>query len=275
MSTEPEKNLANKTHNKPKSIAALKAMLFDVQNVPSADFLLEISQDARVGVQKLLERYQKEQAKLALRKSAFQERFSLERSYWPTHEFIAGVDEVGRGPLAGPVVAAAVILPADFDLLDVNDSKQLTKKKRDELFLQIVAQATAIGVGVESARMIDKVNIYEATRLAMAQAVDQLDVRPNLLLVDAMQVPVPVEQVRLIKGDTKSNSIAAASIVAKVMRDRLMDSYDLLYPGYGFAKNAGYGTKEHLEALAKLGASPTHRRSFQPVPQYDFNGEIE
>lgn len=256
------------TETKQPSLAALKDILFTNSLPPSAEFLAALAKDTRSGAQKLRQRYEKGLLQEAKRSAAFEARFAFEREYWTTHKYIAGVDEVGRGPLAGPVVSAAVILPKDFSVLDVNDSKQLTKHKRDELFLKIIEQAVAVGIGIESAQVIDQVNIYEATRLAMAAAVSQLDIQPTLLLVDAMQVPVEIEQVRLVKGDAKSNSIAAASIVAKVLRDRLMDSYDAVFPGYGFSSNAGYGTNEHLLGLERLGACFIHRRSFAPVSQY-------
>ena len=183
---------------------------------------------------------------------------------------IAGVDEVGRGPLAGPVVTAAVIINEDFNLIDVNDSKKLSPKKRQELFPKILAQAEAVSVGLANNDVIDKINIYEADRVAMAHAVEGLEIKPDALLVDAMNVPVDLPQVELIKGDAKSNSIAAASIVAKVFRDNLMDAYAEKYPEYGFRHNAGYGTADHLAALKKYGPTPIHRRSFSPVSDF-FN----
>ena len=180
---------------------------------------------------------------------------------------MGGVDEVGRGPLAGPVVAAAVILPEDFSLLEVNDSKKLSPQKRLALYPKILQEAVAVGVGVMDNKVIDQINIYEADRLAMKQAVEALSTRPDALLVDAMNVPVDLPQLELIKGDAKSNSIAAASIVAKVFRDSLMDDYARLYPDYAFDHNAGYGTKDHLEALRKYGPTPIHRLTFSPVSE--------
>lgn len=181
---------------------------------------------------------------------------------------IAGVDEVGRGPLAGPVVAAAVILPADFELLGVNDSKQLSDKKRRELAPKIMAQAVAVGFGIVEAPEIDQINIYEASRVAMKQAVNQLKPPADYLLVDAMVVDVNLPQEKLIKGDAKSASIGAASIVAKVKRDEMMAAYDAEYPGYDFASNAGYGTAAHLAGMAKHGITPIHRQTFAPVKKY-------
>ena len=210
--------------------------------------LAELEKDPRVGVQKLIVSYRKKQAKLLAKKEAFLERFSYEKQFWQKGELVAGVDEVGRGPLAGPVVTAAVIIDHNFDLLEVNDSKKLSPEKRLQLYPKILSEAVSVGIGVKSAAVIDQINIYEADRQAMAQAVKALDVKPDALLVDAMNVPIDIPQIELIKGDAKSNSIAAASIVAKVFRDKLMDDYDKIYPQYGFPRNAGYGTKEHVEA---------------------------
>ena len=213
--------------------------------------LAELAKDDRKGVQKLLVSYQRRQEKLAKQKEEFLGRFSYEKDFWAKGQLVAGVDEVGRGPLAGPVVAAAVILPEDFSLLEVNDSKKLSPQKRLALYPKILQEAVAVGVGVMDNKVIDQINIYEADRLAMKQAVEALSTRPDALLVDAMNVPVDLPQLELIKGDAKSNSIAAASIVAKVFRDSLMDDYARLYPDYAFDHNAGYGTKDHLEALRK------------------------
>ncbi|AYE61709.1 ribonuclease HII [Lactobacillus helveticus] len=232
------------------------------------DQLAELEKDPRVGVQKLIISYRKKQAKLLAKKQAFLERFSYEKQFWQKGELVAGVDEVGRGPLAGPVVTAAVIIDHNFDLLEVNDSKKLSPEKRLQLYPKILSEAVSVGIGVKSAVVIDQINVYEADRQAMAQAVKALDVKPNALLVDAMNVPVDLPQIELIKGDAKSNSIAAASIVAKVFRDKLMDDYDKIYPQYGFPRNAGYGTKEHIDALKKYGPTPIHRKTFAPVSDF-------
>lgn len=230
--------------------------------------LAELEKDPRVGVQKLIVSYRKKQAKLLAKKEAFLERFSYEKQFWQKGELVAGVDEVGRGPLAGPVVTAAVIIDHNFDLLEVNDSKKLSPEKRLQLYPKILSESVSVGIGVKSAAVIDQINIYEADRQAMAQAVKALDVKPDALLVDAMNVPIDIPQIELIKGDAKSNSIAAASIVAKVFRDKLMDDYDKIYPQYGFPRNAGYGTKEHVEALKKYGPTPIHRKTFAPVSDF-------
>ncbi len=166
-------------------------------------------------------------------------------------------------------MTAAVILDKDFDLIEVNDSKKLTPNKRLELFPKILEKAVCVSVGLSNNDVIDQINIYEADRVAMAHAVEGLSVKPDSLLVDAMNVPVDLPQVSLIKGDNKSNSIAAASIVAKVFRDNLMDAYAQKYPEYGFEKNAGYGTKQHIEALKKYGPTPIHRLTFAPVSEFN------
>lgn len=226
--------------------------------------LTELAADPRVGAHRLLAQYEKQANARANAALALRYRSRYEREYWPQYPHIAGVDEVGRGPLAGPVVTAAVVLPHDF-ALPVNDSKQLTGRERERLYPLIVSQALAVGLGVADNRAIDRENIYRATEGAMQAAVERLRIAPELLLVDAMHVPVDLPQRKLIKGDANSISIAAASIVAKVVRDRLMTLYDTVYPGYGFAANMGYGTKDHLAALAERGITPIHRVSFAPV----------
>ena len=177
--------------------------------------------------------------------------------------YICGIDEAGRGPLAGPVVAGAVILPKDETILYLNDSKKLSPKKRDSLYDEIMEKAVAVGIGMASPARIDEINILQATYEAMREAVGKLAVNPDILLNDAVTIPgVEIPQVPIIKGDAKSISIAAASIVAKVTRDRLMEEYDQVLPGYGFAKHKVYGTKEHIQALKNLGPTPIHRQSF-------------
>lgn len=176
---------------------------------------------------------------------------------------ICGIDEVGRGPLAGPVVAGAVILKPDTEILYLNDSKKLSEKKREALYDEIMEKAAATGIGIVSPARIDEINILQATYEAMRMAVEDLGVRPDLLLNDAVTIPgIMIPQVPIIKGDEKSVSIAAASIIAKVTRDRLMVEYDAVIPGYDLASNKGYGTKKHIEGLRELGASPIHRATF-------------
>lgn len=248
------------------TIKEMKALLNSGQVF--SDELEQLKSDSRSGVQKLLASYQRKQEKLAKKKSAFLERFTYEKKFWQKGQIVAGVDEVGRGPLAGPVVTAAVIIDDHFDLLDVNDSKKLSPQKRLALYPKILSEAISVAVGVKSPQVIDQINIYEADRQAMAEAVLDLDQKPDALLVDAMNVPVDLPQVKLIKGDAKSNSIAAASIVAKVFRDKLMDDYAKIYPQYDFPDNAGYGTAKHLAALKKYGPTPIHRKTFAPVSDF-------
>ncbi len=178
-------------------------------------------------------------------------------------QYIAGVDEVGRGPLAGPVVAAAVILPRDFDLPGVNDSKKLSEKRREELFDQILDRAVAVSLGMRDQQVIDDINILQATKAAMADAIRGLDPQPDIILIDALELEdIALPQKGIVKGDSVSISIAAASIIAKVTRDRMMVDYAKRYPGYAFEKNKGYGTKAHYEGLDRQGACPIHRQSF-------------
>jgi ribonuclease HII len=175
----------------------------------------------------------------------------------------AGIDEAGRGPLAGPVVAAAVILPVDCEILYINDSKKLSQARREELYPLIMEQAVSVGVGIESPEVIDEINILQATYRAMRQAVSQLNPKPEILLNDAVKIPeLPYEQKAIIHGDACCYSIAAASIIAKVTRDRMMCEYDKLYPEYGFATHKGYGSKAHIQALQEFGPCPIHRKSF-------------
>lgn len=250
---------------KPLSITEVKKLLQTIVD-PDDERLKEFRNDARKGVIAAVRSWDKKAEKQQLAQEKLQEMLAYEKRAWAHgKKFIAGVDEVGRGPLAGPVVSAAVILPEDFNIVGINDSKQLSLAKRNELFDIIQEKALAVGVGIKDAAVIDQVNIYEASKLAMLEAIEQMPIQPDHLLVDAMTLPLPVSQESIIKGDAKSVSIAAASIIAKVTRDRMMEEYDVMYPGYGFPNNAGYGTKEHLTALEDLGVTPIHRRSFAPV----------
>ena len=225
-------------------------------------FISSYEQDQRAGVINLVtkarrqwEAYEKERARTEQLKE-------YERKY-SSFTYICGLDEVGRGPLAGPVVAGAVVLPKDCDILYLNDSKQLSEKKREELYDVIMEKAVATGLGQVSPERIDEINILQATYEAMRQAIGNLSVTPDLLLNDAVTIPqVEIRQVPIIKGDAKSVSIAAASIIAKVTRDRLMVRYDSVFPEYGFASNKGYGAAAHIEALRKYGPTPIHRKSF-------------
>lgn len=227
-----------------------------------SDYLKAFREDVRPGARRLVEKYQKAMDKLEAEKKRIVKMMEYERRY-ADYEYIAGIDEVGRGPLAGPVVTCAVILPKDCDILYINDSKQLTQKKREELYEEITAKAISYGIGISSPQRIDEINILQANYEAMRQSIKNLSVIPDILLNDAVTIPeIRIPQVPIIKGDTKSISIAAASIVAKVHRDRLMVEYDKQYPGYGFASNKGYGSEEHVQAIKKLGPSPIHRKSF-------------
>ncbi|MCM1258044.1 MAG: ribonuclease HII [Roseburia sp.] len=219
-------------------------------------------EDARTGVQNLIKKAGKSLEKLEKEKERMQVLRFYEKKY-ADRKFICGIDEAGRGPLAGPVVAGAVILPKDCEILYINDSKQLSPKKREELFDVIMEQALAVGVGMTSPQRIDEINILQATYEAMREAIQNLGVTPDILLNDAVRIPeVAIEQVPIIKGDAKSISIGAASIIAKVTRDRLMLEYHKLMPEYRFSSNKGYGSKEHIEAIKAYGPSPIHRKSF-------------
>ena len=211
---------------------------------------------------KELERIKKQEEKLEAEKRRMEEMYIYERKY-ADFQYICGIDEVGRGPLAGPVVAGAVILPKDCDILYLNDSKKLSEKKRELLYDEIMEKAVATGIGIVGPNVIDEINILQATYEAMRIAISNLKVRPDLLLNDAVTIPeVEICQVPIIKGDAKSASIAAASIIAKVTRDRLMVQYDEVLPGYGFASNKGYGSAMHIQAIKDMGATPIHRQSF-------------
>ncbi|MCK8606499.1 ribonuclease HII [Apilactobacillus ozensis] len=247
------------------TIKEIKNKLLEIDTLYD-DFLLEIKKDERVGVQKLFNSKLKQLKHLQSLKAAFKEHFIYEKSFWKQGKtMVAGVDEVGRGPLAGPVVSCAIILPHDFNLYQVNDSKQLSPSVRKSLYQKIINNCVAYGIGIADNNVIDDINIYEATRVAMKQAVNNLKVTPDEVIVDAMDIDVPIHQTKLIKGDAKSVSVSAASIVAKVFRDNIMDEYARKYPEYDFNHNAGYGTKKHLDALNKFGATSIHRKTFSPV----------
>ena len=204
----------------------------------------------------------KRQAKLEKERARIETMKVYEKEY-ESHGWICGIDEVGRGPLCGPVVASAVILPKDCQILYLNDSKKLSEKKREELYDVIMEQAIAVGVGMASPQRIDEINILQATYEAMRQAISSLKVKPAVLLNDAVTIPgVEIPQIPIIKGDAKSVSIAAASIIAKVTRDRMMVEYDRMYPGYDLGSNKGYGTKVHMEALKTVGPCEIHRKTF-------------
>ena len=243
-------------------IGQIKEQLAQTPEASLEEFIAEFEADERAGVVKLVESARKKLEKLEQEKARIEGLKKYEREY-SDHAFICGIDEVGRGPLAGPVVAGAVILPKDCDILYINDSKQLSEAKREALYDEIMEKAIAAEVGLVSPERIDEINILQATYEAMRQAISKLDPAPDLLLNDAVTIPeVAIQQVPIIKGDAKSISIGAASIIAKVTRDRMMVEYDHIFPGYGFASNKGYGSKEHIEALKKFGPTPIHRRTF-------------
>ena len=222
----------------------------------------EYQADTRTGVRNMILKYRKKEEALEKEKERTEQMKVYEKQY-ESRGYVCGIDEVGRGPLAGPVVAGAVILPKDCQILYLNDSKKLTAKKREELYDVIMKEAVAVGIGYASPARIDEINILQATYEAMREAISKLPIQPDVLLNDAVKIPgVNIYQVPIIKGDAKSVSIAAASIVAKVTRDRLMEEYDAHIPEYGFASNKGYGSAQHIEALKKYGPSPIHRRSF-------------
>lgn len=225
--------------------------------------------DSRKGVQTALRQWQRRQDD----KQALLDQFERMNQFEADAQskgfrLIAGIDEVGRGPLAGPVVSAAVILDESQPIIGLDDSKKLSLKKRTELYAEINEKAIAVGIGIVDSTEIDRYNILGATKIAMQQAVDHLEPAADFLLVDAVQLSNDLPNIVMNQGDSKSNSIAAASIIAKVTRDQMMIAYGKEYPGYGFENNAGYGTKEHLEGLMKQGITPIHRHSFAPVRKY-------
>lgn len=230
----------------------------------------ELRLDKRKGVQRIVADYDKRQDEKAKQIQIYNEKSLYEQQFCTEKDaLIAGVDEAGRGPLAGPVVAAAVILPTSSQLIGLTDSKQLSETMRNIYYEEIKKQALSYHVSVIDNEIIDKINILEATKLAMIKALKGLDLMPHIGLIDAVVLqglPFPTQDI--IKGDDKSISIAAASVLAKVTRDRLMDQIDLTYPEYGFNKHKGYGTKQHINALRQYGPSPVHRLSFSPVKKY-------
>ena len=246
-----------------KSIRDIKEEFQTASDIDAREKLAEYYRsDSRKGVQDLIAKTVKERERLQIELERLEGMKQFEKKY-ADYTAICGIDEAGRGPLAGPVVAGAVILPKDCSILYLNDSKQVSASRRDELFDEIQEKAIASAVGIVSPQRIDEINILQATYEAMHQAVEGLKVVPDLLLVDAVTIPaMPMKQVGIVKGDAKSVSIAAASILAKVTRDRMMVEYDSLYPEYGFAKHKGYGSKMHIEAIQEYGPCPIHRRTF-------------
>ncbi len=246
-----------------KTIKEIQSEYKEITDDKLSDFVMEYIKDGRPGVAKIINQAQRKLMKLEQEKSRVYKMTEFERKYHD-YEYICGIDEVGRGPLAGPTVAGAVILPKDLLLYYINDSKKLTETRREKLYNEIKDNAISSAVGIVDVDSINKTdNISLSVFEAMRQAVDKLDVRPDLLFVDAVHIPdIDIKQVSIIKGDAKSISIAAASIIAKVTRDRMMVELDSVYPGYGFKDNKGYGTKEHINALRTLGKTPIHRDKF-------------
>ncbi len=239
-----------------------KEILKNTEEAVLAEKLEEFRNDERQGVQKLILQYEKKVEKYREELKRIENMCVYEKKYSQA-QYICGIDEVGRGPLAGPVVTCAVILPKDCRILYVNDSKKLSEKKREELYSILMKQALDVSIGVESPEKIDEINILQATYSAMRKSIEGLKYKPDIVLVDAVTIPgISYKQEPIIKGDAKSISIAAASIIAKVTRDRMMADYDKLYPDYDFASNKGYGTEKHIQALKEKGASPIHRKSF-------------
>lgn len=245
-----------------KSISMIKE---EFKNLTPEQITAQIAlyqEDERKGVQNFLLSQQKKVDKYYQEIERIENLCQYEKEY-SQYDFICGIDEVGRGPLAGPVVAGAVVLPKGSRILYINDSKKLSAKKREELFDIIKEEAVSVGIGMASPERIDEINILQATYEAMRQAISMLEPQPTLLLNDAVNIPgEPMKQVSIIKGDAKSISIGAASIIAKVTRDAMMVEYDKIYPEYDFASNKGYGSAKHIEALKKYGPCPIHRKSF-------------
>lgn len=247
------------------TILEIKNKLEQIHSIHDPIFK-KLSTDSRKGVQKLLTQWHDKKQKELAEQKRIERMMIYERKFNQMgYQLIAGIDEVGRGPLAGPVVAAAVILKKDSNIRNINDSKKLTANQREEIYEEIVKHSVSIGVGIIEAEEIDQLNIFQATKKAMLLSVQNLHIEPEFLLVDAMDLHTPYPSEAIIKGDAASISIAAASIVAKVRRDQLMKNYHQKYPQYGFNRHNGYGTKEHLQALSTYGPCLIHRKSFEPL----------
>ena len=237
------------------------------QSSGSENWITELEQDERIGARKLWTSWKRKQQLVLLERQAHEEKIVFDRSYCTRdNDLVAGVDEAGRGPLAGPVVTAAVILQQNTDdLIGLDDSKQLSRNKRNELASTIKQKAIAYSIHFQSVEKIDELNIYEATKQSMTEAVLSLEARPNVVLVDAMKLPIDIETHSIVKGDEKSLAIAAASILAKTARDEYMDQLHEQFPMYLFNKHAGYGTKLHIEMIEQYGPTQHHRKTFEPI----------
>ncbi|HHW66806.1 ribonuclease HII [Defluviitalea raffinosedens] len=247
------------------SVKSIENILKEVSYEELPNILEKFKSDSRQGVQNLIKRYQKKYDAYVIELNRIKKLNTYENNWHSKgYEVVAGIDEVGRGPLAGPVVAAAVILPKDCCILGINDSKKLTPSKREELFDIIHEEAISIGIGIVDPQTIDELNILQATFKAMKIALEKLEIVPDMLIIDGNNTlpDVPIPQQNIVGGDGKSISIAAASIIAKVTRDRIMNAYHELYPEYDFIKHKGYGTENHIKAIQQRGLCPIHRRSF-------------
>lgn len=245
------------------SIKEIKLLFEQSEREQWNDLFSQFEEDERVGVQKLVGQYRRKMLAYEKEQARLEKMLEFEKKYGDRYTCICGIDEAGRGPFAGPVVAGAVVLPVGLKIQGLNDSKQVSAKRREELYEEIREKAVSFGVGVSSPARIDEINILQATYEAMCHAVEDLSVVPDLLLNDAVTIPqLPIRQLGIVKGDGRSLSIAAASIVAKVTRDRMMEEYAQIYPEYGFERNKGYGSADHREALKKYGPCAIHRRSF-------------
>lgn len=245
------------------TISEIRRELSETRPEERQTFIEKYGSDSRAGVVKLVESCRNQIKRAEEEARRLENMLVYERKYYSDCEYICGIDEAGRGPLSGPVVAAAVILPKELKIPYLNDSKQLSAKRREDLYDIIMEKALAVGVGAASPERIDEINILQATYEAMRQAVAELNIKPQILLNDAVYIPgLDLPQEKIIKGDAKSLSIAAASVIAKVTRDRMMKAYHEIFPEYGFDKHKGYGSKEHIEMLQTLGPCPIHRRSF-------------
>lgn len=254
------------------TIQEIKELLETIKD-ENDDVILSLTKDSRKGVQTVLNKWKKDRQKEREEIIRYQSMMQYENEAKSEgYQLIAGIDEVGRGPLAGPVVSAAVILPDYHFLKGLNDSKKLSETKRLELYEAIKENAISYSVGIINPDEIDRINIYEATKKSMLAALQNLSIKPEFLLLDAIELNSIYPERSLIKGDSKSVSIAAASIIAKVTRDKIMEEAHRLYPNYGFDKHVGYGTKFHLEAIEKYGPCPIHRKSFAPIKSYSEEG---
>lgn len=245
------------------TVKQIKAKVKQMSLKEKVEQIVKLENDSRKSVQRIANKIKREKEKVDQEVKRVQAMRSFDNNRASGYKFIAGLDEVGRGPLAGPVVSAAVILDQETIIMGVKDSKKLSLEKREFLFDKIMEEALAVGIGIVPPEVIDEINILEATKLAMKKAVDALEIKPQKLLIDALTIDdIAIEQEGIIKGDNQSLSIAASSIIAKVTRDNIMYDYHDQYPAYGFQTNVGYGTQEHRTALKNQGATPIHRKTF-------------